>query len=138
MNNVTLWPELVQLAHKASRRFKLGVLRVEPFLLDERVKIDADCNVTDCIIRIRLHRIGRRHQPLARSTIFASLAHELAHLRVPEHSREHGDLTRRIAAWFREMGQPVSHVVHSGSNAKAKRKRRTSYKRAWLDPRPRT
>jgi hypothetical protein len=59
-------------------------------------------------IKLRLHQAGRPNRPLARATIFAILAHELAHLKDHNHSRKHAVLTRNIALYLEQRGYPVA------------------------------
>lgn len=141
---VTLWVDVVHLGRRAAQRFRLRLQRIEAFGPHRARSKDGECHVRLGIVRLRLHRVGRVHAPLARGTIMSTLAHELAHLRgwdhpSYDHGPQHGELARRIAAWLRKQGQPVWHVLHSGSAivGTPPSRWRPAFKRAWKRPKPR-
>lgn len=138
MANAVVWTDVVRLGRRAAHHFNLPYrkrLRFEPLPVRKGSAVDGDCDVSSGLVRIRVHRIGRPTQALTRSTIMATLAHELAHFAEPNHEAGHGELTRQIAAWLRAQGQPVSHILHDVSNPKARIKR--TFRRAWKNPKPR-
>lgn len=137
-NDATVWADVVQLGHRAAKFFKLPGrkrLRFEPMPKRKGISMDGDCDPATGILRLRLQQKNRINRPLSRSTIMASLAHELSHLKEPEHGAACGELTRRIATWLKEQGQPVSHRLHVASGPRPAI--RPKYKKAWKDPRPR-
>lgn len=133
---VTAWAQIHRAGVAAAVHFGLRLrgLRIEPEYPNRRLRDDGGCWPHTGRIRLRVHRVGRPHSPLAVSTIMATLAHELAHLRCLTHDAAHGSLTRDIAAWFRAQGLPVAHKLHSNTGG---RKRRVTFKRAWKRPQPR-
>lgn len=148
MASAVVWADVVALGHRAARAFKLTRrkrLRFEPMPTNRKTVHDGDCAPYAGLIRLRLHRIGRPSQPLSRSSIMAALAHELAHLAGKDrlgrmgydHGAEHGELTRRIAQWLREQGQPVGHKLHTGVARSRRRKRAPKFRRAWKRPKAR-
>lgn len=143
-NSVTLWADVVRLSRAAARRFRLRLTRVEAYGPHRQRRLDGRCWQRKGIIQLRVHRVGRVNSALSRGTIMATLAHELAHLngwrrQGYDHGSDHGELTRRIAAWLRAQGQPVWHVLHSGSAivGMPRSADRPAFKRAWKRPKPR-
>lgn len=139
MASVVTWADVVYLGRRAARHFKLSKLPVdfEPFSPRSRTRIDGRCHVKRALIMLRLHRVGKPHQSLGRSTIMATLAHELAHLRDLDHGPQHGNLTREIADWLRTQGQPVSHKLFDGVGRNPLKPRKTQFSYAWKRPKPR-
>lgn len=114
----TVWRDVVVLGRKAARVHGLRHakrLRFEPLAYHPGTLLDGDCTPTNGVIRLRLWRINRPRKSLSRAMIFATVAHEMAHLRYGDHDERHGELTRTLARWFREQGQPVAHRLHSSS-----------------------
>lgn len=137
MASATCWHDVVVLGRRAARTFKLPRakrLRFEPVPYHPGTQRDADCQPASGLIRLRLWRINRPRKSLSRAMIFASLAHELAHLKCPNHDAAHGELTRELAQWFKVQGQPVAHRIHSSSFQPLTKVR---YRKAWKRPRPR-
>jgi hypothetical protein len=140
MASAIVWADVVELGRRAAKHFKLpraAKLRFEPMRLAKNVRIDGRCWPTLGVIRLRLHRVGKVRQSLRRSTIMAALAHELAHLPVYDHGAEHGELTRKIADWLREQGQPVAHRLFFGVGRNPAKPMKTRFSYAWKKPRPR-
>ena len=140
MASATVWHDVVVLGRRAARAFRLPYvrrLRFEPIPHRPSLRLDGLCWPVKGLVMIRLQRVGRPTQPLRRSTIMATLAHELAHLREPNHDRAHGDLTRLIAAWLRLRGQPVAHRLHSGTGRSRRARGAPGFKRAWKKHRQR-
>lgn len=139
MTDVTIWTDVVAFGREAIRRFELWPAPFQVIfdpLPDQRHrKADGFCHdeKNPPVIEIRLHCVGHRRRPLRRSTIMATLAHELAHLREPRHNAGHGDLVREIATWLRENGQPVSKRIHSTMSEKLD----GGFRRAWKKAKPR-
>ena len=103
MASILLWPELALLAQKARRRFRLKAFVLEP-IAHPRARVYGDCDIdgTDpARVRLRVHKLHGKG-PLARSTIFDSLAHELAHLQFPNHGPEWKLLKAEILTYFKE------------------------------------
>jgi hypothetical protein len=116
--DATIWRDAVVLSRRAAKAFGLrhaARLHVEPLPYHPGTLLDGDCQPDRGVIRLRLWRLNRPRRSLSRAMIFATLVHELAHLRWPDHDERHGELTRQLAAWFREQGQPVAHRLHSSS-----------------------
>lgn len=137
MADATVWRDAVVLGRKAARVHKLPRakhVRFEPLAYHPGTKLDGDCHPQRGVIRLRLWRINRPRKSLSRAMIFATVAHELAHLRCPNHDEAHGELTRTLARWFREQGQPVAHRLHSSSFEPLKKVRT---RRAWKGGRKR-
>jgi len=128
--DVLIWVDVVRLGFHAARQFKLpGIQRLKFEQKPIGSSEFGDYSSRTKTLRIRLHRLGRVTRLLTRSTIMATLAHELAHMKGLEHNAAHGELTRQIADWLRTQGQPVGHQLHSG--------RLIGYRESWKDPRPR-
>lgn len=96
--SIMLWEELFRLAQAARSKFGLEFKKLEP-LVDKRARFFGDLTC-DNIIRLRLHRLGCRSRPLARSTQLDTLAEELAHVRWRGHGREHRELKRQILQFW--------------------------------------
>ncbi|MGH8899427.1 MAG: hypothetical protein ACRDZ4_20975 [Egibacteraceae bacterium] len=127
--SAVLWTDLYELTVAACRRFGLVEPILEPMTRRRRCKMDGDCvrgPGRTPVVRLRLHRYHRPRQALARSTIMATLAHELAHLAAGcwNHGRAHDAMAQAIAAWLREQGQPVSSRIKQGSHPDTNRKKR--------------
>lgn len=152
MPSATLWVDIVRLGRKAARHFKLTSRRIvfEPIMPRPGLAADGGCHKHGPLgsqlphIYLRVFRVNRPRSPLRRSTIMASLAHELAHLRHDDHLAPHGELTRQIAAWLKEQGQPVGHVLHGNTgksflpaHLKSKKMNKRRFRRAWKRPKPR-
>lgn len=130
------WAYIHRAALLAAVHFGLRLrgLRIAPEHPHPGRRDDGGCWPNTGRIVVRLHRVGRPRQPLQVSTVMATLAHELAHLRCSTHDAAHGSLTREIAAWFKAQGFPVAHKLHSNAGG---RRDRVSFKRAWKRPQPR-
>ena len=113
--NATIWTHLHELADKAARKFQLPTsIIIEP--MPARYRGDGDNTRqpgATPLIRIRVHRVGRPHQSLKTTTILATLAHELAHLKYWDHGKEQYHLTHEIANFFREEGHEVASKLHA-------------------------
>jgi hypothetical protein len=146
MSSATVLADALSLARKASRAFGLTRRRllVVPKEPKRGMREDGCCfrqgpkRLKWAVIELRVHRSHRPRQALKRSTIMAALAHELAHLKVDDHNAAHGELTRKIAGWLKEQGQPVGHVLHSNTataflplHKQPKRARIRRFKRGW-------
>jgi len=91
---IVLWRDIHRYATAACMHFGLRQpKRIEP-LADMRARFFGD--ERRGVIRLRVHRLGRPRMPLSRRTIFDTLAHELAHLRVQREGSEHHLLMRAI------------------------------------------
>ena len=124
MANATIWADLHALGAKAAKRFGLPkAFRLAPLPKRSRCKIDGDCSRRGSI-RLRVHRYHRPNQALKRSTILATFAHELAHLREWEHGAAHRALAREIAEWIREQGHPVSARLFKGTYPRRTKRRK--------------
>lgn len=146
MASATVAADALRLGRRAARVFRLTrrKLMVVPKESKRGMREDGCCYTLGlhwAVIELRLHRTHRPRQPLKRSTIMAALAHELAHLKVGDHNAAHGELTRKLASWLREQGQPVGHVLHSNTAAaflpieqQSKRARKRRFKRGWQRP----
>lgn len=101
MASIVLWPDLERLAHQARRRFGLRPCVIRP-ISNPRDQRHGYCQLDDDppTLWIRVHQLGRPGKPLARRTILDTLAHELAHLVVPDHSREFKSWKRQLKAFF--------------------------------------
>jgi len=149
MPSATVLADALSLARRASKVFgltrrRLLVVPKEPV---RGMREDGCCykhgplGLKWVVIELRVHRSHRPRQALKRSTIMAALAHELAHLKVDDHNAAHGELTRKIASWLKEQGQPVGHVLHSNTataflplDQQPKRARQRRFKRGWKRP----
>lgn len=147
MANATVWTDAVELARRAVSQFELTRRRLIFEPMPRGATKDGICwpagepGSSYATIYIRVHRVGKPRQAIQRSTIMAALAHELAHLRHPGHDADHGELTRQIAAWLKEQGEPVSHIIHSGTHRTFLPRHlvpvKRTFKRAWKRPKPR-
>jgi hypothetical protein len=117
--SATVWAEIHAVSKRICRRFGLRwPLVFEPLVgtvkcRDYRTQTFGECvRKEGCTpeIRLRVHVAGKPRRALRRSTIFAILAHELAHLhdRSMRHDERHAQLTREIAAWLKAEGYPVA------------------------------
>lgn len=141
MASAVVWADVVQLGRRAAQHFhlpKAARMRFEPLRVTRTTRADGRCWPSTGVIKLRLHRVGKPRQSLQRSTIMAALAHELAHLPGYDHGAKHGDLTRRIAAWLREQGQPVAHKLFDGVGRNPLKPRKTQFSYAWKRPKART
>lgn len=149
MPSATLAADVVMLGRQAARVFRLTRRKLLVMVKEPRAgtREDGCCWRRGAVgskfpmIELRVHRSHRPRQPLKRSTVMAALAHELAHLKIDAHNAQHGELTRKIAGWLREQGQPVSHVLHSNTGSvflpahkKSQRARSRTFRRAWQRP----
>lgn len=103
MASVILWPDLERLAERARRRFGLRPCLIRPITnpRDQRHGY-CDLNSDPPVLWIRVHQLGKPHRPLARRTILDTLAHELAHLEVPDHDDVFRSWRRELKAFFKE------------------------------------
>jgi hypothetical protein len=129
MADATVWHDIHVIAQKVAKRFGLkNNLRFEPIPASTGARRDGDCtkgsySTQEGLIRIRVHRIKKGEDgtwkkargSVKRSTILASLAHELAHLRLYEHGPEFRAFTLEIADYIRSLGEPVSNKLHGPS-----------------------
>jgi len=113
--NATIWTDLHELAEKAAKKFKLPTsIIIEPMPKPRRGDGDNTRQPgATPLIRIRVHRVGRPRQALKTTTILATLAHELAHLKYWDHGKEQYHLTHEIADFFREEGHEVANKLHA-------------------------
>lgn len=141
--SAVVWADVVELGRRAAYHFRLRhgrgatKLRFEPMRLTRSTRADGRCWPKSGVIRLRVHRVGKLRQSLRSSTIMAALAHELAHLPGYDHGAKHGNLTRRIADWLREQGQPVAHKLFDGVGRNPLKPRKTRFSYAWKKPHPR-
>lgn len=126
MKALLIWPTLHELCKEAVVEF--GVPKdivLEPFSRRRGVRCDGDALLRPPRIRLRVHKYRRPNQPLASSTVFATLAHELAHLAPGgwDHGKAHALLAFSIASWMRGKGLTVSPMVIGGTFPKRFRKK---------------
>lgn len=135
MASATIWTDIHLIATKVCRHFGLGkVPRFEPLQPRNGEALDGRCwPGRSRLVQLRVHV---RHQPrrsLRRSTIMATVVHELAHLRELGHDEAFGAFAREVAEYVRGLGHPVAHKLYGSMS----RRMRVSYRRSWKDPRPR-
>ena len=96
---------IINKGHQAAHQFKLRLNKiiVTDQLYEEGRKIDAFgfCNIEKGDIYIRIHSYHAKPRMLSLETIRDTLAHELAHLVDPIHSRYHTHLIWGISFWLR-------------------------------------
>jgi len=125
MADATVWHDIFIISQKVTRHFGLKrKLRFEPILAFTCARMDGDCLKSSGLIRLRVHRITKgkdgtwkrsNRGAVARSTIMASLGHELAHLRIDDHGPKFREFTLEIANFIRSLGEPVSRKIHGPS-----------------------
>jgi hypothetical protein len=103
MAPITLWNDLERYTQQITRRLHLPPAHLAP-LLHPRARMFGDCEIEPPDprrIRLRITQLdGRR--PLSRRTILGTLAHELAHLRHPNHNTAWRTLRDEIRAMMDE------------------------------------
>ncbi len=129
MASAVIWTDLHELYDKAAPRFRLPPHTIfKPLLTRWRCKKDGEAYKAERgskpTVWIRVHRYHRPKEPLKRSTIMATFAHEIAHLAPGcwDHGPAHRAKTEEIAAWLREQGQPVGTVLHRGTYIRRRKK----------------
>ena len=120
-SSVIVWKSIHEIAQKTSKYFDLSYGRIIP----ETRKLarhygectpcdkcyhaehidETHCN--EKVLFIRVHQLNRPRVALATSTIFRTLAHELAHLRVWGHGQAHREFEKEIVAYVKELGYRI-------------------------------
>jgi hypothetical protein len=120
-SSIVLWKDIHEIAQKVCKHYGLSYGRIVPETrkqarhygetqtcdkcLNSEYIDEVNCN--EKILHIRIHQLNRPRAPLAESTIFRTLAHELAHLRHWKHGPEHREFEEEILELIREMGYRV-------------------------------
>jgi hypothetical protein len=130
-----IWTDIHAIAARVCRHFGLGkVPRFEPLPHRNGEALDGRCYPGRTrLVQLRVHVRHRPRVSLRRSTIMATVVHELAHLREVNHDAAFGAFTREVAEYVRGLGQPVAHKLYGSMS----RRMRVTYRRSWKDPRPR-
>jgi len=111
MTSLTLWADLTEMTALICTRWNLPTITLEAWNRGKAPRCFGEAHVRERPpkIRLRLHCYGRPRRPLAESTIWATLAHELGHF-VPgafHHGPAHREATLAIAHWLRQNGKSV-------------------------------
>jgi hypothetical protein len=135
MAGAVIWTDIHVVAHKVCRHFGLGKTPVfEPLQHRRGEALDGRCwPGRSRLVQLRVHVRHRPRVSLRRSTIMATVVHELAHLREGDHDAAFGAFAREVAAYVRTLGQPVGHKLYGSMS----RRMRVTYRRSWKDARPR-
>ena len=120
-SSVIVWKSIHEIAQKTSKHFDLSYGRIVP----ETRKLarhygectpcdkcyhaehidETHCN--EKVLFIRVHQLNRPRVALATSTIFRTLAHELAHLGEWEHGKAHREFEKEIITYIKELGYKI-------------------------------
>ena len=120
-SSIVLWKDIHEIAQKVCKHYGLSYGKIVPEtrkLAQHYGEIQScdkclnseyidEVNCSEKILYIRIHQLDRPRVPLAESTIFHTLAHELAHLRHWKHGTEHRGFQEEIMELMREMGYKI-------------------------------
>ena len=120
-SSIVLWKDIHEIAQKVCKHYGLSYGRIVPETrklarhygearpCDKCFNSDYidEVNCSEKVLYIRIHQLNRPRAPLAESTIFRTLAHELAHLRRWKHGKEHREFEEEVVELMREMGYKV-------------------------------
>jgi hypothetical protein len=117
-NSIVLWKEIQEIADKVCKHYGLTYGKILPETR-KLVRLYGECqpcdkcsraehinykNCSEKVLYIRIHQLNRPRKALSTSTILRTLAHELAHLRYWNHTKEHKGFEKEIVDFMRGMG----------------------------------